>query len=74
MNILLKILMSGIFATGLSVILTLLYYLVCFIAIEYFNYRYGQENYWVLSHCFIILIFSWIFSFGYFAIMIGDKL
>jgi hypothetical protein len=74
MNTLLKILMSGIFATGVSVILMVLYWFACYILIEHFKYNYGNENYWVFSHCFVILILSWILSFGYFAATIGDKL
>lgn len=74
MNILFKILMSGIFATGVSVILMVLYWFVCYILIEHLKYNYGNENYWVFSHCFVILILSWIISFGYFAATIGDKL
>lgn len=74
MNTLFKILMGGIFATGFSVILMILYWLICYILIEYFGYNYGNENYWVLSHCFIVLVVSWILSFGYFTVIIGDIL
>lgn len=74
MNTLFQIFMSGIFATGVSVTLTLLYYFICYIMIEYFKYNYNNENYWVFFHCYIVLILSWIFSFGYFATVLGDKL
>ena len=74
MNTFLKILMSGIFATGVSVILMWLYWVGCYILIEHFKYNYGNENYWVFSHCFIVLTVSWVLSFGLFAATIGDNL
>ena len=64
MNSLLKILVAGMFATGFSVTLMILYYAGCYVLIEHFKYRYGQENYWVFSHCFIVLTTSWIISFA----------
>lgn len=73
MNPLLKMLISGILATKVSIILTGLYYGVCHILVHYFKYNYGNENYWIFSHCFVLLIASWILSFGFFASTIGDN-
>lgn len=74
MNPLLKMLISGILATSVSVPITVLYYYACYVLVMYFKYNYGNENYWVFSHCFVILILSWILSFGYFTSTIGDNL
>lgn len=67
MNPFLKLLLSGIYSTGLSLILMICYWFVCYVLIEHFKYRYRQENYWVLAHCFVVFIISWVLSFGYFA-------
>jgi hypothetical protein len=67
MNTILKMLTSAVLATGFSVVLMLLYYSVGYVLVTYFKYNYGKENYWVFSHCFAILVLSWILSFGYFA-------
>lgn len=74
MNPLLKMLISGILATSISISITILYYYACYVLVTYLKYNYGNENYWVFSHCFVILIISWILSFGYFASTIGDNL
>ena len=74
MNPLLKMLISGILATSVAIILTFIYYYACYILVMYFKYNYGNDNYWVFGHCFLLLIISWIFSFGFFASTIGDSL
>lgn len=74
MNPFLKMVISGILATSVSVILTMIYYYVCYIVVMYLKYNYGNDNYWVFSHCFVLLIVSWILSFGFFAATIGDNL
>jgi len=73
MNPLLKMLISASIATNISILLTILYYSACHILVVYFKYNYGNDNYWVFSHCFVLLIISWIFSFGFFIATIGDN-
>lgn len=73
MNPLLKMLISGSLATSVSILVTMLYYMACYVLVMDFKYNYGNDNYWVFSHCFVLLIVSWILSFGFFAATIGDN-
>lgn len=73
MNTLLKMLISGLLATSVSIMVTILYYIACCTLVTDFKYNYGNENYWIFSHCFVLLIISWILSFGYFAATIGNE-
>lgn len=74
MNTLFTLLTSFMAATTTSCIISLLYMKCCDILVNYFKYNYGNENYWMLSHGFIVFILSWIISFGLYIVFLERNL
>jgi len=74
MNSLFNLLLAASLAFPTSIIISFLYYMGCAIVVNCFKYNYGNENYWIFSHAVVILVISWIISFGLYIIFLEREL
>ena len=74
MNSLFNLFLAAALATPTSMIISFLYFMGCSTLVNYFKYNYGNENYWIFSHTFVILVISWIISFGLYIIFLEREL